>query len=383
MKILVTQSGMKHSLGMIRSLALQGHSVYGLVGPKEKQPLSRYSKYCRRVFSLNQEIETVFMDELTALLDGEAFDVLIPVGFPVTHFVAKHRDEIRRHVHVLAPDLESEQIANDKYAVQQLAASIGVPSPKTFLVENPRDIAQAIESVGLPVIIKGRRESGKGIVATASTNEDALRKFDFLISKFSLPQKDLPVLQEFVPGWGCGFFAIYDNGECKRTFMHRRIREYPPTGGVSCCARSFHDARLSALGMKVLDALRWNGVAMAEFRYDERKQDYCLIEVNAKFWGSLELALAAGADFPGDYVKIATGRHLEFSDSYRETTYQWLLSGDLLHGLKKPSAIPSILSTVFNPKVQKDYLCFDDPRVLFMRFYRLFKEILNLIVRAN
>lgn len=383
MRILVTQSGMKHSLGMIRSLARQGHEVHGLASPWEKQPLARFSRYCHKVHRLNQEHEEAFLSELIKLLGSHTFDVLIPVGFPVTHYVAKHAKEISPHVQFVVPDPESEEIANDKYEVQRLAKSAGVPSPETILVRSLEDITAAAEKLGFPLIIKGRRESGKGIVATAYTLDEALRHFKNLVTTFSLSQEDYPVIQEFVPGWGCGFFAIYNNGECKRTFMHRRIREYPPTGGASCCAKSFYDPRLSNYGKRILGALRWHGVAMVEFRYDERADDYRLIEVNAKFWGSLELALASGADFPGDYVNLATGKAVGYTDEYKNTTYQWLLSGDLLYGLKRPSAIPSIVFDAVNPFVHKDFLGFDDPALLFMRIFRLLKEILNLILKIK
>ena len=90
MNILVTQSGMKHSLGMIRSLARQGHEVYGLIDHGEKHPLASYSKYCRGIFSVDQQNESGFLHELTSLLAAKKFDILIPVGYPVTHFVAKY-----------------------------------------------------------------------------------------------------------------------------------------------------------------------------------------------------------------------------------------------------------------------------------------------------
>ncbi|HTY09436.1 MAG TPA: hypothetical protein VMF88_00060 [Bacteroidota bacterium] len=323
------------------------------------------------------------MKDIFRLLEKYTFDVLVPIGFPVTHFVAKHQIEISQYAKIVVPNIESEEIACDKFNIQKIAMNVGVPTPKTFLIKNTEDIADAIKEVGLPIIIKGRRESGKGIVATANSKVEAFHQFYSLVEKYDLAQDDYPIVQEFIHGWGCGFFAIYEQGECKRIFMHRRIREYPPTGGVSCCACSFNDPHLELYGRKLLDALHWNGVAMAEFRYDESKHDYSLIEVNAKFWGSLELALAAGADFPADYVKIATGQELDYTSEYKMTTYQWLLSGDFLHGLKRPSAIPFIIMTAFNPRVHKDFLGIDDPFVLIIRCLKLLRDSILVIFRLR
>jgi predicted ATP-grasp superfamily ATP-dependent carboligase len=78
--------------------------------------------------------------------------------------------------------------------------------------------------------------------------------------------------------------------------MHRRIREYPITGGASTAAESFYDPALRDLRLTLLRALNWHGVAMVEFKKDQRDGTHKLI--NAKFWGSLDLAIAAGVDFP-------------------------------------------------------------------------------------
>jgi protein-tyrosine-phosphatase len=50
--------------------------------------------------------------------------------------------------------------------------------------------------------------------------------------------------------------------------------------------------------LKLLGTLRYTGVAMVEFKRDPGTGRWVLLEVNARFWGSLPLALASGADFP-------------------------------------------------------------------------------------
>ena len=45
---------------------------------------------------------------------------------------------------------------------------------------------------------------------------------------------------------------------------------------------------------------RWHGVAMVEFKRDERDDTPRLMEINGRFWGSLQLAIDAGVDFPCD-----------------------------------------------------------------------------------
>ena len=40
------------------------------------------------------------------------------------------------------------------------------------------------------------------------------------------------------------------------------------------------------------------GVAMVEYRYDPASRRYVFMEINGRFWGSLQLAIDAGVDFP-------------------------------------------------------------------------------------
>lgn len=84
--------------------------------------------------------------------------------------------------------------------------------------------------------------------------------------------------------------------------MHRRIREVPP----SSAAESTYNSELLKLGRKILELLNWHGVAMVEFRRDSATGEFKLIEINPKFWGTLDLAIAAEIDFPHLAVQMAT-----------------------------------------------------------------------------
>ncbi len=137
--------------------------------------------------------------------------------------------------------------------------------------------------------------------------------------------------------------------------MHRRIRENPPTGGASSCAASFYDGKLKEYGTRLLDLLGWHGVAMVEFRYDARSGTYKLMEINPKFWGSLDLALAAGVDFPHCLCRMAQGHALDYCEEYdRELRYHWPLSGEIQHVWKRPTSFGAVLADLFDPRVKSN-----------------------------
>jgi hypothetical protein len=168
--------------------------------------------------------------------------------------------------------------------------------------------------------------------------------------------------QEYVAGEGYGFSALYWNGALERSLMHRRVREWPPSGGTSACAESLPEApELARAGAALLDALRWHGVAMVEFKGALEPGALALIEINAKFWGSHDLALAAGVDFPGDLVALLEGRPLAPDAGKRSRVrFAWPFGGDLWHGLFRPSSLPAVLRDALSPGVAHSYRL-DDP----------------------
>ena len=56
------------------------------------------------------------------------------------------------------------------------------------------------------------------------------------------------------------------------------------------------------------------------------------MEINPKFWGSVELALEAGVDFASDLVRVFRGQPSDYSECYdRQLHFYWPLDGDLVH----------------------------------------------------
>jgi predicted ATP-grasp superfamily ATP-dependent carboligase len=115
--------------------------------------------------------------------------------------------------------------------------------------------------------------------------------------------------QERIDGPGVGVFLCCHAGKVVATFAHRRLREKPPSGGQSVLCESVA-AEPQALehASKLLAALAWDGVAMVEFKRNLADGSLRLMEINGRFWGSLQLAIDAGVDFPNLLVALRNGQ---------------------------------------------------------------------------
>ena len=194
--------------------------MYGAAAPQESFPLARYSRYCTKVFRLDQDDESRFIAGLVRLLKDHPIDVLVPVGHPLVHYVAKHASELRQHTRFAVPPLEAEELATDKLAIMGFAERLGLPVPRTVALQSLDDVEEAATKVGIPLIIKGRREGSRTLLARVDRLELVRPTVADLVERFGLhAPEDYPILQEYVPGWGCGFFATYEHGACKRVFI--------------------------------------------------------------------------------------------------------------------------------------------------------------------
>jgi predicted ATP-grasp superfamily ATP-dependent carboligase len=196
--------------------------------------------------------------------------------------------------------------------------------------------------------VKGKK--GSGHIVYVNTPQELLK----------IDRKEV-LIQEFIPGQGYGFYGLFHEGKPRAIFMHKRRREFPVTGGASTAAESYYDEDLKEQGIRLLSRLNWHGVAMVEMKRDTRDGEFKLMEINPKFWGSLDLSIHAGVNFPYLAARMALDGDVEPVMEYdRDTKLRWLFPQDLLHLLARPRSAQQFVADFFDPKM-KTSLCWDDP----------------------
>ncbi len=201
----------------------------------------------------------------------------------------------------------------------RLAQEVGVPIPGTVYLEEAEQIEQVADSLSFPVVVKPRRsrvrtnDGWQSCSVTYAADVEELRR-----KVRAWPEAAYPLLlQEKISGPGLGVFLCLHGGTTVAAFSHRRLREKPPSGGVSVLSESVElPAGLRRHAETLLRALDWTGVAMVEFKLDERDGVPKLMEINGRFWGSLQLAIDAGVDFPAILVDTLAG-HTAPAPAYR------------------------------------------------------------------
>lgn len=330
MNILITDGDNRASLALTRSLGRDHRVIVGSVQPKS---LSSVSRFCHSGFTYPDPArdEAGFVAAVAKAVHEHRIDVLVPVTDITTFSIAENSHRFPASCRLPLSSLEALRKAADKAAVVRMALELGVPAPRTQFIER-RDAVPPIADDQYPLVVKPARSRlrlGNGWVGTSVSyayNREAL-----LQTLAKLPEDAFPVLlQERIPGEGMGVFACYDRGQCVALFSHRRIREKPPSGGVSVMRESAPlDPVAASYATRLLDSLGWHGVAMVEFKRDERDGTPHIMEINGRFWGSLQLAIDAGLDFPGLMLRIADGKTVAPAPPYRVGVRSRWLWGDI------------------------------------------------------
>jgi len=102
---------------------------------------------------------------------------------------------------------------------------------------------------------------------------------------------------------------------------------------------------------------------MVEFKLDRRDGQAKLMEVNGRFWGSLQLAIDSGLNFPLLLYRLATGENVPAQLVYKAgVKSRWFL-GDLDHLLIRLSS-PYGVDGLHHAEVSKLRACLN-----FLKFY--------------
>jgi predicted ATP-grasp superfamily ATP-dependent carboligase len=332
-KVLITDGNERAALAVTR--ALGSEQVEVIVGAESQRSLAGSSRYCRQSISYPspyQEPER-FIATLMEAVRTHRVDVVIPLSDIAMHVLGPEKAQFERYTHFPAPSPQAFQEISDKYRLMQQALREGVAIPDTTFVPDGRVEGIAEGIVDFPVVVKpgcslvrSGNQWTKTSVCYAESPDELLRLYR---ERPYLRQPSL--IQRRVIGEGQGLFVLMQEGTPLGMFAHRRVRERPPSGGVSvlresiALPKSMVDATL-----KLLQGVKWHGVAMVEFKVDAATQRPLLMEINGRFWGSLQLAIDAGLNFPLHLLNMAMGRGETIPENgYRVgVKSRWLL-GDL------------------------------------------------------
>lgn len=355
--VIITDGKYRSALAAARDL---GRAGYRVVVTQTRADCAAEPPVFASVFASGRWIEggvgdPEYPDRLFELIselghgDGEASasrPVLLCVGAGTLNAVARERERFAAAADFLIAAPEVLDALNDKEAVHARAQELGLPVPREY----------EGEPEAYPVVIKPHCGEKAGLraadrYAVARDAAEFREKYEKMKAYDSAP-----IVQERIEGAGSGVSLLLGrDSELLGAICHRRLREYPMSGGPStCCVTTFDPARIEQ-AHALLRSFGFVGLAMVEFKGD------CILEVNPRIWGSFPLVAFAGSPLCRNYALAAAGEAVtgeaadyEIGKKMRFCFNDLAASADLLRHGKLGAGFSGLLDFFRVPEALKD-----------------------------
>lgn len=357
-KALVIGEDTRSFLSVIRSLGRMGLSVDVICFDNTSPAL--LSKYIQKSWNFNYQSSSSadWLENVVKTINTHRYDLVFPCDERAIFPLLIAKENINSHSKLALPNKEVRNALFDKHLTKKIATQEGVRVAKG-------DLIRISETTYLQL---SRQFSSKFVIKpTESFNEDKLstrnkvaiisNESDYEIYKSEyVKEPSLFLIEEYFEGTGEGVSLFACRGEVQYLFAHTRVNE-PRSGGGSSYRKAIPlDQTMIKACVDICRATLYDGVGMFEFKKNYSTGEWILIEINARFWGSLPLAIHAGVDFPRYYAEYLLGTYEPKKEpviNYKLSTYARSFTSDMydlrseMQLVKAESgAIKSIICTI-------------------------------------
>ena len=378
-------------LTIVRSLGRQGLRV--VLGTQYPRSLPASSRYVSAVIPFPPYAARLddWWNKLEEVLREKRFELVIPAsdGGLVPIALARQRFEPLATLAVPGDFAFEHTYRKDK--TLEMASGLGVPLPPGIFVHDRAALAALRDSgLDLPVVVKpvsskiwrdGRRMD-KTVRLARSWEEAETYGAELL-------EIGGAIIQNAFRGIGVGQEFLADRGEILTALQHERVHE-PLGGGGSYYRRTVPlDPEMLRHSRRMLEYMRWTGVAMIEYKLNRETGEFTLIEINGRFWGSLPVAVSAGVDFPADLYNLLVKGARPARTTYRANVYNRNLTSDLFwfaENWRADRTNPHLIAVprlrallewfnIFTGREHWDTLTLDDPRPGLVDIGRMVRKV--------
>lgn len=205
----------------------------------------------------------------------------------------------------------------DKAALEDRAQSVGIQGVPGEVFSSPAAILRSAGDLRYPMVVKAATVSAEGTKLPAvriDTPDDVHR----------LPPSTGEVLvQPYITEPMSAIAGVMWSGRLRAVVHQRYVRTWPIGCGTACYAVSVEaDRDLEGRVVRLLEG--FSGIFQAQFLGPY------LIDLNPRVYGSMPLAVAAGANLPALLCDLVRGVEVELQRGRAGVPYRWV-EGDLRH----------------------------------------------------
>lgn len=331
-KVLILNGESRNGLAIIRSLGRNGYLcdiVTYTNAINQKLPFLFKSKYVRKVHCLARlNDEDKFLHEFINLLKFHKYDFIIPAGTEYSNFLSKYKNDIAIFSQPLIENYEKIWHVHNKINCMLWAESIGVPVPKTFVIKNLNDLIAAANQINFPVVIKNPDSfASEGLWTCSDGAEKLLEEYKRRIPQIVTGvEREFPIIQKKITGQLFDSTSFVIKGQTVGMLTQERILTAWLDGGGGLVNITNDIPEIKEYTQKIIKELKWTGPIEMDWIKDSDSGRYYLIEINPKFWGTTQLTISSGLDYPDFLMRFATNKPIKKISEYKiGLMYRWIM----------------------------------------------------------
>jgi predicted ATP-grasp superfamily ATP-dependent carboligase len=321
-RVLVSDAHERALLATIRCLAGSGYEVTATANRRIAPGLWSTAAARRHVIADSGIDPQRFVEDLERVLCGSPHELLLPGTDRSLLAVSRHRQRLEPHLrHALPPAEVIERVLN-RAEVSAAATLVGLDPPDERLCPNETTALNAAREFGYPVVVKPVEvvaESPDGTLVRQAAelvhDPEALRARVATLGSC--------IVQRQTAGSVLSFGGVASSDGLLASAVSRYERTWPADAGSVCFSRSITAPPvLVAAVQRLISELRWEGMFELEL-IECPSGRYCAIDFNPRPYGSIALAVGAGAPIPATWAEWALGRRTARRDARPGVAYRW------------------------------------------------------------
>lgn len=338
-----------------------------------KRTATKYSRYTTYYKYYQRSSDQDWLETLNREIKAHTISVIIPIAENEMQFFISYQNQLDDNAKLISlPSMEAFQTAIHKNKLSYFLKDHQLPHPKFVDFNSVEAFMKSSFDLNFPVLMKPLHDKGG----------DGILRFDSLDSLNAyldkIPDSEHLFMQEYIEGYDIDCSVICLNGEVLAYTIQKGNLSghspYAPQLGFNFT----HNDKVISLVRELMQKLDWSGVAHIDLRYDQKEEDYKVIEINARFWGSVDGSRVAGINFPELAIQLATQGSIE-KTSFR-SIYYMRLKGVLKSIKRKPLFIFKRKYLLNNTEV-KSFL--KDPMPTVCRFFEWFSRLFQLVFMVD
>ncbi len=284
-------------LWMLRSLAMNGLTVYAVCNTARSQ--AAHSRYCSGAWAFDRGPDAPSpVEQILALARELEVGAVMPIAEGHHLALIEHRDRFEPDIHVFSPSAEAFAKATDKDYLHSLCVKLGIPVATGTRLD--RLAAAGRNGMRFPLVMRTSRQNDRNANGRApwkaayAENEAHLGELCRSVQGYT----DNVIVQEYHPGVEDHIQVLMRRGEAFMVGEYYGEHHMPLAGGVTVQRVTCRHEPMIRDAVRLMQAIRWEGIAAVQFHYDPATQRYIFIEVNPRFCGGLPTVIMAGFHAP-------------------------------------------------------------------------------------